>query len=49
MHLAELGRRAAVDERDLLAAAAEAGPVYFVCKSGGRSQKACEKLMAVGL
>ncbi|MFM8290805.1 MAG: rhodanese-like domain-containing protein [Planctomycetia bacterium] len=32
-----------------VAAAAEAGPVYFVCKSGGRSQKACEKLLAVGL
>jgi rhodanese-related sulfurtransferase len=25
------------------------GPVYFVCKSGGRSQKACEKLLAAGL
>ena len=25
------------------------GPVYFVCRSGGRSQKACEKLLAAGL
>jgi rhodanese-related sulfurtransferase len=25
------------------------GSVYFVCKSGNRSQKACEKLLAVGL
>jgi rhodanese-related sulfurtransferase len=25
------------------------GPLYFVCKSGGRSQKACEKLLAAGL
>ena len=25
------------------------GPVYFVCKSGNRSQKACEKLLAAGL
>jgi rhodanese-related sulfurtransferase len=24
------------------------GPVYFVCKSGSRSQKACEKLRAAG-
>jgi rhodanese-related sulfurtransferase len=25
------------------------GPIYFVCKSGGRSQKACEKLLAAGI
>jgi len=25
------------------------GPVYVVCKSGNRSQKACEKLLAAGL
>lgn len=25
------------------------GPVYFVCKSGGRSHKACEKLLAAGV
>ena len=28
---------------------AGAGPIYFVCKSGTRSQKACEKLLAAGL
>ena len=27
----------------------DGGPVYFVCKSGGRSQKACEKLLAAGI
>lgn len=25
------------------------GPVYFVCKSGSRSQKACEKMVAAGM
>jgi len=25
------------------------GPVYFVCKSGGRSHKACEKMIAAGI
>jgi rhodanese-related sulfurtransferase len=25
------------------------GPVYFVCKSGTRSQKACEKMLAAGV
>ena len=25
------------------------GPVYFVCRSGTRSQKACEKLQAAGI
>ena len=25
------------------------GPIYFVCRSGGRSQKACEQLMAAGI
>lgn len=25
------------------------GPIYFVCKSGGRSQRACEKLLAAGV
>ncbi len=25
------------------------GPAYFVCKSGTRSQKACEKMLAAGL
>ena len=30
-------------------AVAGEGPVYFGCKSGTRSQKACEKLLAAGL
>jgi rhodanese-related sulfurtransferase len=30
-------------------AAQHAGPLYFVCKSGGRSQKACEKMIAAGI
>ena len=29
--------------------AAAGGPVYFVCKSGGRSQKACDMLLAAGV
>jgi rhodanese-related sulfurtransferase len=32
-----------------VAALAGDGPVYFVCKSGNRSQKACEKLLAAGV
>ena len=40
-----------LDRLDLQAVRAMGGdgPVYFVCKSGGRSQKACEKLIAAGL
>ena len=40
-----------LDRLDLQAvkAVAGAGPVYFVCKSGTRSQKACEKMLAAGL
>ena len=40
-----------LDRLDLQAVKAIAGdgPIYFVCKSGGRSQKACEKLLAAGL
>jgi len=40
-----------LDRLDLPAVKAVAGegPVYFVCKSGTRSQKACEKLLAAGL
>lgn len=40
-----------LDRLDLKAVGAVAGdgPVYFVCKSGNRSQKACEKLLAAGL
>ena len=30
-------------------AIASAGPVYVICKSGARSQKACEQLVAAGL
>ena len=29
--------------------AGKAGPLYFVCKSGGRSQKACEQMIAAGI
>jgi rhodanese-related sulfurtransferase len=32
-----------------LAGLCSEGPVYFVCKSGGRSQKACEKMLAAGI
>lgn len=40
-----------LDRLDLQAvkSVAGAGPVYFVCKSGTRSQKACEKLLAAGI
>ncbi|NBX30687.1 rhodanese-like domain-containing protein, partial [bacterium] len=40
-----------LDRLDLRAVKALAGdgPVYFVCKSGTRSQKACEQLLAAGL
>ena len=37
-----------LDAKDVKALAGP-GPLYFVCKSGGRSQKACEKLLAAGL
>ena len=36
-------------EPQAVKAVAGDGPVYFVCKSGTRSQKACEKLRAAGL
>ena len=32
-----------------VATLANGSPVYFVCKSGGRSRKACEKLLEAGL
>lgn len=32
-----------------IASLAGSGPIYFVCKSGGRSQKACEKMLAAGI
>jgi rhodanese-related sulfurtransferase len=40
-----------LDRLDLEAvkAVAGGGPIYFICKSGGRSQKACEKMLAAGL
>jgi rhodanese-related sulfurtransferase len=40
-----------LDRLDLQAVKAVAGdgPVYFVCKSGTRSQKACEQLRAAGM
>ena len=37
-----------LDAREVQSLAGD-GPVYFVCKSGTRSQKACEKLLAAGL
>ena len=40
-----------LDRLDAAAVTAEAGgdePIYFICKSGGRSGKACEKLIAAG-
>jgi len=37
-----------LDPREV-SALAGGGPVYFVCKSGTRSQKACEKMAAAGL
>ena len=50
----EGARNIPLDRLDPRAIAAEhAGktgdPLYFVCKSGGRSQKACEKLLAAGM
>ena len=36
-------------DAEAVKAVAGDGPVYFVCKSGSRSQKACEKLLAAGL
>jgi rhodanese-related sulfurtransferase len=49
----EGARNIPLDRLDPRAIAAEhagkAGPLYFVCKSGGRSQKACEQLIAAGI
>ena len=46
----EGARNIPLDRLDPRAIAAEhagkAGPLYFVCKSGGRSQKACEQMVA---
>ena len=40
-----------LDRLDPAAVTAEGGdgPIYFICKSGGRSGKACERLMAAGV
>jgi rhodanese-related sulfurtransferase len=47
----DFARNIPLDRLDLQAVRAVAGdgPVYFVCKSGTRSQKACEQLLAAGL
>ena len=49
----EGARNIPLDRLDPRAIAAEhagkAGPLYFVCKSGGRSQKACEQMIAAGI
>jgi len=38
-----------LDARDIATLGGGGVPLYFVCKSGTRSQKACEKLLAAGL
>jgi rhodanese-related sulfurtransferase len=38
-----------LDPKDISATHAGQGPLYFICRSGGRSQKACEKLLAAGV
>jgi rhodanese-related sulfurtransferase len=38
-----------LDPKDISASHAGQGPLYFICRSGGRSQKACEKLLAAGV
>lgn len=47
----EQARNVPLDRLDPRAIAALAGdrPVYVICKSGGRSQRACEQLLAAGL
>lgn len=50
----EGARNIPLDRLDPRAIAAEhagktGGPLYFVCKSGGRSQKACEQMIAAGV
>jgi len=47
----DFARNIPLDRLDSKAVGAIAGegPVYLICKSGGRSQKACEKLVAAGL
>ena len=51
VHVAS-ARNLPLDRLDPAAVSAEAGngePLYFICKSGGRSGKACEKLIAAGV
>jgi len=38
-----------LDPKEIAASVRVKGPIYFVCKSGGRSQKACEKMIAAGI
>jgi rhodanese-related sulfurtransferase len=38
-----------LDAQAVTAAHGGSGPVYFICRSGGRSSKACEKMSAHGL
>jgi rhodanese-related sulfurtransferase len=38
-----------LDRLDPAAFAAAAGPVYVICRSGGRGKQACEKLLAAGV
>jgi rhodanese-related sulfurtransferase len=38
-----------LDARDIATLGGGGEPLYFVCKSGTRSQKACEKMAAAGL
>lgn len=47
----DFARNIPLDRLDSKAVSAIAGqdPVYVICKSGNRSQKACEKLVAAGL
>ena len=38
-----------LDPKSLAADHGRQGPIYFVCKSGGRSRQACEKMIAAGI
>ena len=38
-----------LDSKAVAAAHGGGGPVYFICRSGGRSSKACEKMAAHGI
>ena len=47
----EIARNVPLDRLDTKDFAETSGkaPVYFICKSGGRSHKACEKMIAAGI